>query len=244
MATKQELRHYAKENGVSLAEAREHFINLAIKQEANKMADVDNFSHIDKEFFKQMKARGGYDPVVSEYVETSYAVQNKCYDNAERYARENGGEVIYGWGNMPYNHTDSAYVDNGVVELHQHAIVKQGDKYIDVTPYSLHSETGSPINDVEFQRYFWRDDMMDPKVVQLDNTIWINPTYKGYSYKEKCYDLAHVQPGKLCLLNPDYYNRAFFNKKKNPYKTYEEAKKYYTFSNLEKMGFKVYDLSA
>ena len=35
-----------------------------------------------------MKARGGYDPVIAEYVEVPYGRQMKCYSNAEQICKE------------------------------------------------------------------------------------------------------------------------------------------------------------
>lgn len=242
MATKQELRHYAKENGVSLAEAREHFINLAIK----KVNDIEDLKHIDKEFFKQMKARGGYDPVIAEYIEVPYGRQAKCYWNAEQYVKENGGEVIYGWGILPRsNNIHQHHYDRiGIVELHQHAIVKQGDKYIDVTPYAENTVRGAIGGDEtsNFKRWFWRDDMMDPQNIQLDCTIWIPNTAEGHSYRNSQFDLGHILPGELGLLDPSIYGN--YTSQAVPVNSYEEAKKYQTFKKFEKMGFMVYDLSA
>lgn len=207
MATKLQIRTYAEKHGVSRQEAKEHFINEAINR--NK-----NLGYLDQEFFTQMKNRGGYDPIITEYVPHEGAVQYGCFQNAKSYIEEHGGELVYGWGIMPYLGSSMCkeYREIGIAELHQHIIVKQDDRYIDPTPYGadgigVDMKTGQrkTVNDINFTRWFWQDDSMNPDSKRQDNTIWVPNTLAGQRYIMRCPDIQHITAGVLGNLDPNVY---------------------------------------
>lgn len=172
---------------------------LAVQQEYN----------VELAFFDKMKAYTGNDMTMPAYEEQIYGRQYMCYQNAQQYAEQEGGKVVYGWMLMPNNSSEyKAYKHCGIVELHHHAVVERDNQYICVTPYGSKDLGVKAIGlfggDLKFQRYFWRDDRFTP-ATKPDNILYLPNTKVASDYKKKWYDIKHLKLGEIGHLDSNQY---------------------------------------
>ena len=195
----------AKKMGTDIAG---YFAEQELKQD--KLA-VQQEYNVEPAFFDKMKAYTGNDMTMPAYEEQIYGRQYMCYQNAQQYAEQEGGKVVHGWMLMPNNCSESkAYKHCGIVELHHHALVERDNQYICVTPYGSKDLGAKAIGlfggDLDFDRYFWRDDRFTQHT-KPDNIMYLPNTKVASDYQKRCHDLKHIKLGVLGHLDPNQYGK-------------------------------------
>lgn len=205
----------------TLSEGRKKYIEKRAKKMGTDIAgyfaeqelqqdklDVQEEYNVEPAFFDKMKAYTGNDMTLPAFEEQIYSQQFMCYDNAQRYAEQEGGKVVYGWMLMPNISSEcKAYKHCGIVELHHHALVERDNMYICVTPYGSDPSTSSIGvfgGDLDFQRHFWRDDRFTQET-RPDNIIYLPNTKVASDYQKRSHDLKHIKLGVLGHLDPNQY---------------------------------------
>jgi hypothetical protein len=190
--------------------------------------------NLSDRFFNKMLERTGNDVVICKYEQHPFAQQLKCFANAERYAKQFGGKIVYGWLMLPpdSNQFRNVYKQIGVGEMHQHSVVKIGNTYIDCTPYSMKPQKGAFGGDLKFKRYFWEDNAC-ALPAKFDNLMWVPNTGAGRRYQKQCYDLQHLDLGELGNLIPENYNDSrYYGSKPNS-----------AYNGSKFAGIRIYDLT-